>query len=604
MARRQSTLVRVLDLVRPYRWKLAQSLGLLLMLTGAGLATPLIAAQIIGVALPSQDWSTFRLLLGAMFLLLVVTAVLRLLNNHNMRCIGGRIVFDLRRKLYKHLHCLSLNYFESRGSGEIMSRLMNDVAAITSLVTGTALNTIISLFTAVAILGLLFYLNWTVALLAVVVLPLHYFGYYLFRKRLSYQSWKQSEKISQVYGKANEVFDAAKIVKAYSNETREVRTLTAQLREGYQINVHSGLLSNAWGLSSGLISNGGMILVMLVCGFAVVFGNHANTMVAVKQYIVLTSYVTMLYAPIDQLIDVANQLIPAKVGMMRVFEILDMEPEVQDRPSSVRRALQGRVEFESVCFAYPNGKQVLRDLNFTARPGQVVALVGPSGSGKTTIANLIARFYDRTAGAIRIDGVDIQDYALAALRNQMSMVLQETHLFRGTVRENLLYGKQGAGEDEVMRAASQASADQFIRALPDGYDTIIGSRGARLSGGQRQRLAIARALIRDPKILILDEATSALDTASEAKVKEALDHLMADRTTFIIAHRLSTIQNADVILVLDNGKIVQSGSHDRLMGQDGLYRKLYDPKWAKQKEQRDEQELRELAEEARLQHVG
>ena len=579
-------------LVRPYRWRLVHSFILMLFLTGLGLLTPIFPAKIIGKALPDADKGLFMICLGLLAVVQLASTLITLWNQHIMRTTGGRVVFDLRRKMYAHLQRLSLSFYEDRGSGEIMSRMMNDVATITSLITGTALSTVVSICKALGILVLLFYLNWAIALLALVVMPLHYLGYFVFQKRLSYQSWKSSEKTSQIYGKANEVFEAAKMVKAHSSESREVRTLTGQLREGYEIDVRSGLLSNIWGSASNLVSEWGFMLVMLACGTAVILSQSKT--IDVERYVLLMSYVTMLYAPIGQLIAVANQLIPARVGMQRVFEILDMEPEVEDKPGALHIPIVGKVEFNQVGFAYPNGKRVLTDISFTAEPGQVIALVGPSGSGKTTIANLIARFYDRTEGAILLDGIDIADYSLGTLRNQSSIVLQETHLFRGTIRENLQYGKPDATQREIERAAALAHADEFIHAMANGYDTIIGNRGARLSGGQRQRLAIARALIREPKILILDEATSALDSASEAKVKEALNTLMADRTTFIIAHRLSTIQNADNILVLDNGRIVQSGTHEQLIDEYGLYRKLYDPDWAKQQEQREEEELTAL----------
>jgi ABC-type multidrug transport system fused ATPase/permease subunit len=590
MSNRKSPWRRVVALVRPYRWRLGQSLALLLVLTGMGLLLPIFAGWIVH-ALEYRDMDMF--LLAALLLLgtQVTTAYIGLINSHLMRVLGGRVVFDLRRKMFTHLQRLSLSFYESRGAGEIMSRMMNDVAAITTLITGTALNTIVSLCNAAAILVMLFYLNWKVALLALTVMPVHFVSYHLFRRRLGYQSWKASEKTSQIYGKANEVFDAAKMVKAHGSQQREIRTLTTQLREGYEIEVQSGLLSNIWGWGTNMVANAGTIMVTIVCGAAVIL----TAELTLGQYTTLLLYVGMLYAPINQLIAVANQLIPAKVGMQRVFEILDMQPEVEDRTNALRRTLDGQVSFERVGFAYPNGKQVLTNITFTAEAGQTIALVGPSGSGKTTIANLIARFYDRTGGAIRLDGIDIQDYALASLRQQMSIVLQETFLFRGTIRENLQYGKPGATAEQLEHAARQANAHEFIRALPDGYDSIVGNRGARLSGGQRQRLAIARALIRDPKILILDEATSALDTASEAKVKDALEMLMRDRTTFIIAHRLSTIRHADRILVMDTGRIVQSGTHDELIDQEGLYRKLYDPDWAKEQEKREEAELFALA---------
>ena len=591
IAARKNVFSRICKLIRPYRGHLYQSLVLLLFLTGLGLLTPFFIGKIIGVGLKDKQLDVFLTFVALLVASQFISTLLGLLNRHIMRTVGGRVVFDLRRQMYVHLHRLSLSFYESRGSGEIMARLMNDVSAITILITGTALNAIVSIFSATAIIGILFYLSWPVALLALGVMPFHYLTYYMFKRRLSHQTWKSSEKTSQIYGKANEVFDAAKMVKAHSSESREIRTLIGQLREGYEISIHSGLLSSIWSSVSNLISNWGNILVMLVCGAAVIVSQTME----LDMYITLMGFVGMLYSPIDQLISVANQLIPAKVGIQRVFEILDLEPEVEDKPGALRQPLRGEVVFDGVEFAYPNGKQVLTDMSFRAEPGQAIAIVGPSGSGKTTIANLIARFYDCTAGAIYLDGVDIHNYALASLRKQMSIVLQETFLFRGTVRENLYYGRPKASQQMIEHAARLANAHEFIQTLPDGYDTIIGSRGARLSGGQRQRLAIARALIREPRILILDEATSSLDSASETKVQEALNTLMKDRTTFIIAHRLSTIQNANKILVLDNGRIVQCGTHGQLITEDGLYRQLYDPDWAKRKEQRDEQELHELA---------
>jgi len=274
---------------------------------------------------------------------------------------------------------------------------------------------------------------------------------------------------------------------------------------------------------------------------------------------------------------------------------MDMEPEVADRPDGLRSPIRGRVEFREVGFAYEQGDQVLKEVSFVAEPGKVTAFVGPSGSGKTTIANLIARFYDRSAGEITIDGRDIQEYALRGLRDQMSIVLQETHLFRGTIIDNIRYGKPDATMEQIEEAARLANAHEFICTMPDGYRSLIGASGTRLSGGQRQRIAIARALIRNPRILILDEATSSLDTVSEAKVQEALHHLMKDRTTFIIAHRLSTIKNADQIVVLRAGRVEQIGAHDELIEQDGLYRELYDPEWAKEQKRLRDEKIERLA---------
>ena len=606
VVKRKTRLQQFLQLVRPYRWMLGQCLVIMLIMSGVAMVQPLLFAEVIGRALPNQDLELFTACLVGMLVVMLVGEVLGLLNGHLLRLVAGRVIFDIRRKMYAHVQRLSLSFFESRSPGEINSRLMGDTASIANLVTGTVLRTIESVFRATFILGLLLWMDWRIALIAMAVTPLHFLSYFLFERRLGHESWKATEKNSQINGKTNEVFDAAKVVKGYSAEQREVKTLVAQLREGYEIGLRSGWLTNAWGAFTNSVSHVGSVVVMVATGLVVIWLDptgltEAQTRDQVQQGVVnfsaMIAYVGMLYAPISQLINVVGQIIPARVGLQRVYEILDLEQDVVDKPDALHRKIKGDVKFEQVCFAYPMDKQVLSDISFTASTGQVIALVGPSGAGKTTVANLIARFYEPTAGHILIDDIDITDYAVHSLRNQMSLVLQETYLFRGTVRENLLYGKPNASEDEVINAAMLANAHEFIQAMPYGYDTIIGAHGARLSGGQRQRLAIARALIRDPRLLILDEATSALDTASEMKVQEALATLMNDRTTFIIAHRLSTIKDASQILVMEKGHIVQRGTYGELIERDGLFRKLYDPKWAKEREEREEEELKALSEE-------
>ncbi len=602
---RKTRFQQFLQLVKPYRWMLAQCLAVMLVMSGIAMVQPLLFAEVIGRALPNQDLQLFMACLTGMLVVTLAGEVLGLWNGHLLRLVAGRVIFDIRRRMYAHVQKLSLSFFESRSPGEINSRLMGDTASLANLVTGTVLRTIESVFRALFILGLLFWMDWRIALIALAVTPLHFMSYFLFERRLSHESWKATEKNSQINGKTNEVFDAAKVVKGYSAEQREVKTLVGQLREGYEIGLRSGWLSNSWGAFTNSVSHIGSLIVMIACGMVVVWldltglspeQSKEEIQQGVVNFSAMIAYVGMLYAPISQLINVVGQIIPARVGLMRVYEILDLEQDVVDKPDALHRKITGEVEFRDVCFAYPMDKQVLSDISFRASPGQVIALVGPSGAGKTTIANLIARFYEPTQGTILIDEIDITDYAVHSLRNQMSLVLQETYLFRGTVKENLLYGKPNASQEEVVSAASLANAHEFIQAMPYGYDTIIGAHGARLSGGQRQRLAIARALIRDPRLLILDEATSALDTASEMKVQEALETLMHDRTTFIIAHRLSTIRDASQILVLDNGHIVQRGTHDELIEQEGLFRKLYDPKWARQKEKDEEAELVRLSE--------
>ncbi len=587
---KQTIWARVYDIISPYKLRMVFSMATLLVLTGLGLLSPIWAAKLLGKALPNGDSELFIQCIIILASIHVLTSLISYVYSFQMRILGGRLVFDLRRKMYDHLQKLSLGYYEARSSGEIISRMMNDVNAVTSLLTGTVLNTLISSVKALALIGVLFYYNGMVATVAIAVLPLHFIGYFIFRARISHLSWKSSEKMAQIYGKVSEVFGAIKMVKSHSGERRESRSLITQMRESYEIDLHSGNLSKIWGQATGNISYVGEVLVMLVCGFSVL-----GAELTLEEYIMLMSYVGMLYAPISELIGVVQQILPAKVGIRRVFEVLDTAPEVVDPPNGFRGVIQGKIEFKDVSFAYPQGDQVLRHISFVARPGEVVAFVGPSGSGKTTIANLIARFYDREEGQILIDGSDIQKYQLRTLREQTSIVLQETYLFRGTILDNIRYGKPEATREEIEIAAKQANAHEFISILPNGYLSILGANGTRLSGGQRQRIAIARALIRDPKILILDEATSALDTVSEAKVQEALQHLMQTRTTFVIAHRLSTIKSADKIVVLNEGRVEQIGSHDELFAEDGLYRELYDPEWAKKRSKLRDERIRRLA---------
>jgi ABC-type multidrug transport system fused ATPase/permease subunit len=589
---RQNIWRRIYDIIVPYRTYLLLSMGVLLVLTGLGIYSPVWSSRLVGTALlpEHRDKGLFLQCVVVLFFIQVATSLLSYLYSYQMRVLGGRVVFDLRRRMYDHLQRLSLGFYESRSSGEIISRMMNDVNSITSLVTGTVLNILISSFKAIVLLGVLIYYSPKITLVAVAVMPLHFLGYFFFRARITNYAWKSSEKMSQIYGKISEVLSAMKMVKSHSGELRESRALITQLRESYDINLYSGNLSNIWGHATGNVSYVGQVLVTLVCGYSVI-----DDGLALEKYILLLTYVGMLYAPVSELIGVVQQILPAKVGIRRVFEIMDMEPEVADRPDGLRQIQKGKVVFRNVSFAYEQGDQVLKNVNFDAEPGKVTAFVGPSGSGKTTIANLIARFYDRSSGEITIDERDIQEFTLRSLREQMSMVLQETYLFRGTILDNIRYGKPDATLEQIEEAARQANAHEFICTMPDGYRSLIGSSGTRLSGGQRQRIAIARALIRNPRILILDEATSALDTVSEAKVQEALQHLMKDRTTFIIAHRLSTIKNADQIVVLKAGRVEQVGQHDELMKEDGLYRELYDPEWAKEQKRLRDERIERLA---------
>lgn len=569
---------RIMPFVRPYLGLVVQALVTMFILSALALVGPLPMKILIDKAFPSRDFSLVAMILCGLVLLNALRQVLSFINSYTIRYVGSRLVFDLRRKLFRHLQKLSLSYYDSIRPGEIMARLTSDVAAIQSLITGTALQLLINVFTCTAILVILFAMHWRLALVALAVFPLHLATYFIFGRRVSASSRRSSQKSQEIYGSAYEAVSSAKLIRSFNAETRANKSFVRDTKEGFSLGLDLGVLCMKWNSTEGVISSMWNIF-FLGYGATVVISGELQ----VGSFLAFFSYVSMLYAPLWQFISMLNQILPALVGMERVFEVLDMVPEVQDAANPVAiEKISGVVEFQDVCFSYNGDEEVLKDVSFKANPGEMMAFVGPSGSGKTTIANLITRFYDRTSGTVLIDGVDIAQVHIPTFRDQIGMVLQETQLFSGTVEDNIRFGKPEAPREEIVAAAKQANAHEFIQHLPRGYEAHIGSMGMRLSGGQRQRIAIARAVLRNPRILILDEATSALDTASERLVQEALNRLMAGRTTFVIAHRLSTVRNADKIIAMEEGQIKQMGTHDELIETPGLYRDLYQPQMAKE----------------------
>ena len=528
---------------------------------------------LVDSAFPGRDRSLLLMVIIGLLLLSVFRQVMSFANSFVISYVGSRLVFDMRRKLFQHLQRLSLSYYDSKRPGEIMARLMSDVTAIQTLITGSAMGVIIQIFMFISTLIIIFSINVKLACVAVAILPFQIGTYLIFNKRVSASNRRVRQKVQEIHGSAYELVAGAKVVKSFNAETRASRTFIQDAKEMFDLGIDFQILSMQWSTTAGALSSVGHLIFMWFGGMCVINGE-----LKIGTFLAYSSYVGMLQAPVMQLISMAGQILPAKVGIERVFEILDMAPEVEEAEDPVNLPkIKGHVEFKDVCFSYNGEEDVLRDVTFSASPGETVALVGPSGSGKSTVANLIARFYDRTEGQILVDGHDIKDLYLKTFRDQIGTVLQETYLFTGTIEDNIRYGRPEATREQVVTAAEQANAHEFIEQLPDQYDSETGAMGIRLSGGQRQRIAIARAILRNPPILILDEATSALDTATEAKVQEALSRLMKDRSTFVIAHRLSTIRNADRIIVMRAGKIEQVGSHDQLMAIDGLYRELYQP---------------------------
>jgi subfamily B ATP-binding cassette protein MsbA len=485
--------------------------------------------------------------------------------------IGHKIVMRLRNEIYEHLQQLSVGFFEGKRTGHLMSRVTNDVSMVQSLFSNVLVELVVEPIT--IILGVIygFTLNWKLTLIFLFILPFVTLPISRIGRMMRKIGKDIQQKTAETSAILQENLTSIRIVKAFAMEDYEAKRFRKQTKANYAASMKGVRLHGFLGPMIELLSVTGLGVFIWYGGYAVMTGQM--TAKAFFTFVMVIGYISN---PVKKLSKVYNQIQHALAASDRIFELLEEKPDVKEPENPiVLENIKGEVQFDNVKFHYGNGPIVLDGVSLHAMPGEIVALVGPSGSGKTTMVSLIPRFYDPTSGRVLIDGVDLKELGTKTLRQQLGMVPQETILFRGTIEENIAYGRIGASHEDIIAAAKAANVHEFVSQLPDGYQTIVGERGATLSGGQRQRVAIARAILRNPKILILDEATSALDTASEALVQEALERLMQNRTTFVIAHRLSTIQRADRIVVLDRGKIAEVGTHQQLLAKGGIYTDLY-----------------------------
>jgi len=499
--------------------------------------------------------------------------------------VGNRIVYDVRRRIFRHLQHLSLRYYESNPHGRIMARVLYDVEAVQSVLSGGIVEIVSNIITVIIIIIMLFMFNWQLACFAVAVLPLYVLNFFLMRNKIRHCAAEGRDQYSEIYSTLSESISGIKIIMSFARENAEARRFINECRQSIRLNMRTGRWQTILGIGAGLLTTIANVVVLLL-GMREVLVSGRMSM---GELIAFRTYLMMLYTPIIALVTVNDTINTVTTAVERIFETLDTVPDITERKDAIRLGrVEGRIECDKLSFSYEPGEMVLEDISFVAEPGSSTALVGPSGSGKTTLVHLIPRFYDPTGGRILLDGVDLRDVTITSLRNNIGMVMQESFLFSGTLRENIKYGRPEASDEDVVQAAIAANCHDFIMEFPDGYETLVGERGTRLSGGQRQRISIARALLRNPRILILDEATSALDSESEALIQEALDRLMKGRTTFTIAHRLSTVMEADTILVLDQGKIVERGTHAELANAGGLYARLCEVQFKKGQDKIDE----------------
>ncbi len=486
--------------------------------------------------------------------------------------LGQRLVYDLRNQLYGHIQRFPLNYFENNKTGDIMSRLMNDVNSLEQAIVGPVITFITDMFKFVWIIYFCMRLDWQLTSIVLFVCPFISLCTYNFGKRIRKIFRSLREKTGDLNALIQDNISGIRVIASFAKEEEELKRFEGKNYENYYLHVRILKLVSTLRPIVDLITETGAVVVICLGGYKVLQGQ-----MSAGTFVIFFPYLQMMYGPITGLTRFYNQVQRAIASTERVFEVLDTPADLQDSPDAVDLpTVCGTVEFRNVHFCYNDDPEVLTDISIKALSGQMIAFVGPSGSGKTTLTNLIPRFYDPNRGDILIDGYNIKGVKLHSLRKQMAMVLQETFLFNDTVKVNIAYARSGASDQEIEAAAKAANAHEFIIELSNSYDSLIGERGVKLSGGQKQRIAIARAILANPRILILDEATSSVDTETEQLIQNAIYRLVKDRTTFVIAHRLSTILHADLIVVLENGRIVETGHHHQLLTNGGLYKKLFE----------------------------
>jgi subfamily B ATP-binding cassette protein MsbA len=492
--------------------------------------------------------------------------------------VGQWVLHDLRQTLYFHIQRLSLAYHDQKQTGDLISRVTSDIDAIQSFISSELLDAVINSLTLVGMVGVMFYINWRFTLIALSVAPVLFAVVFRYTRRIKKAAREVRKKEGQIVSVIQEVLGSIRVVKAFAREDYEQRRLEEQSLEGVEIALRARSLKARLAPLVEMIVATGTCLVLWFGARMVLDGS-----LSAGSLVVFIMYLGKMYKPMQDLSKMTDAYSKASVGYERIREVLDTDRDVKDLPGAWPAGrLRGEIEFAKVNFGYEPDRFVLKDLSFKIQAGQVAAFVGPTGAGKTSIISLIARFYDPQSGLVKIDGTDIRHFQQKSLRQQISFVLQETVLFHAPVWYNIAYGKPGASRSEILKAAELANAHEFIEKMPEGYDTIVGERGVTLSGGQRQRIAIARAVIRNSPILILDEPSSGLDAASEKLVFEALDRLMEGKTCIVIAHRLATIGSADVIFVVKDGAIVESGKQEELLKAGGLYAQLHELQFQEQ----------------------
>lgn len=562
-------IIRIFGFAKPWAKYLVVSTIALFVMAGVNLLSPYITKQVIAIMEAGDFESRIdTIIMMALLLLacLAIRAVCQFFNSYFGHVASWRLVSRLRCKLYDHLQKLSMSYYHDKQTGELMSKVINDTSTFENLIAHAIPEIITNIVTLIGVLVILLFINPFLTLLVCIPIPFIAVLSVVLRKIRRYFRVGQA-KVAELNAALQDNFSGIKEIQVFNKQKSEYKRIKKKSSE------HAGALIKALFYSAILnpsvtfITSIGTVIV-LIAGPIIALKSDLK----VSDIVAFLLYLNLFYAPVSTLTRVVEDMQQALAGAERVFEVLDTEPDIKDKQNAIKVGrLSGQIEFKDVSFSYKDDISVLEDISFEAKAGQMVAIVGPTGVGKSTISGLIARFYDPTSGVITMDGIDIKDMTLETLRNQLSIVLQDVFLFNGTIAENIAYGCDNTEIKEIEAAARIACIDKYIASLPDGYDTVIGERGVRLSGGQKQRISIARSILRDTPILLLDEATSSVDTETEQEIQNAINKIAGSRTLIVIAHRLSTIKKADIIIVLQDGKIAECGGHAELMELNGVY---------------------------------
>ena len=589
----RALLLRILSWLKPYRGRLLLSLLIIVVASVLNVLPSILTGRIIDEGFIAGD---FNLLLGlvlAAVAVMLVSSLLGLVENYLNNWVSENIGKDMKNKMYAHLLRLSQSFYTTNKQGDIITRMTGDIAGVQRVVTGTLTGTVANVAVLLSSVVAMVQKNWLLALVGLAILPL----FILPTKFVGKKRWQITLAAQEKNDEANQILNETlsvsgqQLVKIFTNEDKEYQNFATTNEEIRKLNLKESMAGRWFRMAISTFTNIGPMLIYLIGGVLIL--KNGNTNLTVGDVTVMVSLLTRMYRPVSSLLGVQVDFYRALALFERIFAYFDLPVEIESKTEAlIPQEVRGELRFENVDFAYSSDKPLLQDVTFTVPPRNMTAIVGASGAGKSTITNLLMRLYDVDGGSISIDGLDIRDLDLNFLRSNIGMVTQDAYLFNGSIRENLLYARADATEEELIAACREANIFDLIETLPQGLDTVVGNRGIKLSGGEKQRLSIARVILKDPAIIIFDEATSALDSISEGLIQEAIEPLLKGRSSLVIAHRLSTILAANQILVMDDGRIVQQGTHGDLIEEDGVYRALYEAQFKKLLAEKDRLRLR------------